>query len=150
MYRIIAVYLKRVIEKYLLINIQFNLQINYQKCYNKFYVRFYTFSKHFNMLSNSQFGFRTKLNTTHDIFNLQTQICNSYRNNKIGAAIFIDLKNSFDTVNHYILFSKLENIVIRGISLNWIKSYFTKILLTLKTIYLINLELKLVFHKKQF
>ena len=67
----------------------------------------------------------------------------------MGASIFIDLKNSFDYVNHEIVFSTLENIVIRGISLNWIKSYFTKILLTLKTIYLITLELKLVFHKKQ-
>ena len=77
-----------------------------------FYVRFYSFLHHFNILSNIQFGFRTNLNTTHSIFNLQTQICNSFRNNKIGVAIFIDLKMAFDTVNHEILFSKLENIGI--------------------------------------
>ena len=90
-----------------------------------FYVRFYSFINNFNILSNSWFGFRTNLNTTHAIFNLQTQICNSFRNNKIGAAIFIDLKKAFDTVNDDILFSKLENIGIRGISLKWIKSYFS-------------------------
>ena len=77
-----------------------------------FYVRLYSFLNHFNILSNSQFGFRTNLNTTHAIFNLQTQICNSFRNNKIGAVIFIDHKKAFDTVNHDILFSKLENIGI--------------------------------------
>ena len=42
-----------------------------------FYVRFYLFLNYFNILSNSQFGFRRNLNTTHAIFNLQTQICNS-------------------------------------------------------------------------
>ena len=42
-----------------------------------FYVRLYSFLNHFNILSNSQFGFRKKLNTTHAIFNLQTQIYNS-------------------------------------------------------------------------
>ena len=83
------------------------------------------------MLSNSQFGFRTNLNTTHANFNLQTQIGNSFRYNKMGAAIFIDLKKAFDTVNHDILFSKLENIGIRGISLKWIKSYFTNIYQTI-------------------
>ena len=40
----------------------------------------------------------------------------------MGAAIFIDLKKAFD--NHEILFNKLENKSIRGISLRWIKSYF--------------------------
>ena len=81
-----------------------------------FYVRFYSFLNHFNMLSNSQFGFRTNLNTINALFNLQTQICNIFRNNTMDAAIFIDLKNAFDTVNHDILFGKLENIGIRGIS----------------------------------
>ena len=83
------------------------------------------FLNQFNMLSNSQFGFRINLNTTHAICNLQTQIYNIFRNNKIDSAIFIDLKNEFDTVNYEILFSKLDNIGICGISLIWIKSYFT-------------------------
>ena len=35
-----------------------------------FYVSFYSFLNHFNILTNSQFGFRTNLNTTHAIINL--------------------------------------------------------------------------------
>ena len=48
-----------------------------------FYVRFYSFLNYFNILSNIHFGFRTHLNTIHAIFNLPTQICNSFRNNKM-------------------------------------------------------------------
>ena len=57
-----------------------------------FYVRFYSFLNHFNIVSNSQFGFRTHLNTTHAIFNIQTQICNSFRNNKKVQLFVLILK----------------------------------------------------------
>ena len=46
----------------------------------------------------------------------------------MGAAIFIDFKKAIvtvNTVNHDILFNKLENICIHGIYLKWITFYFT-------------------------
>ena len=42
-----------------------------------------------------------------------------------GCDIIIDLKKSFDTVNHTILLNKLEHCGIRGSGLKWFTSYLS-------------------------
>ena len=44
-------------------------------------------------------------------------------NNNYGCGIFIDLKKTFDTVNHDILIQKSEHYGVRDTSLNWFRSY---------------------------
>ena len=52
----------------------------------------------------------------------------SIDHNEITMGIFLDLSKAlnFDTLNHDILFYKLEHYGIRGTALEWTKSYFSE------------------------
>lgn len=45
-----------------------------------------------------------------------------YKRNPVR--LFIDLHKAFDTINHSVLLKKCDSSGIRGITWNWIKSYF--------------------------
>ena len=49
----------------------------------------------------------------------------SIDNGKPTIGVFLDLSKAFDTLDHNILVSKLECYGIRGLCLDWIKSYLT-------------------------
>lgn len=44
-------------------------------------------------------------------------------NGKVTGVIFLDLKKTFDTVNHELLIRKLKNLGVLGKSLAWFNSY---------------------------
>ena len=57
------------------------------------------------------------------ILDIYAQLVESFENNDIACCVFLDFAETFDTVNHKILLEKLESYGIRGVALNWFKSY---------------------------
>jgi len=44
---------------------------------------------------------------------------------KIVSALYIDFQKAFDTVNHNLQLEALEDAGVRGVSLNWFRSYLS-------------------------
>ena len=59
------------------------------------------------------------------LIKLLDKITSSFSSNSFAASIVIDLKKAFDTVDHSILINKLNFYGIRGIALDWFRSYLT-------------------------
>ena len=89
------------------------------------YQRLYNFLTKYEILYNLQFGFRASHSINHALVSLTEAIKNSLDNRKFGCGIFLDLQKAFDTVSHAILLLKLERYGIRGIALDWFKSYLS-------------------------
>ena len=78
----------------------------------------------FNILYDNQYGFRRNHSTSLALVDLYDKICLALDHKEFAAGVFIDLSKAFDTVNHNILFDKLQHYGIRGLALDWVKSYF--------------------------
>ena len=77
------------------------------------------------LLHDKQFGFRKNHSTSHALNYSTSLISNSLKKGEHVLGIFIDLSKAFDTIDHNILFSKLETYGIRGNALSLLKSYMT-------------------------
>ena len=66
------------------------------------------------------------MSTEHAVNALLHNFVKCLENKEVGFCILLDFAKAFDTVNHDILLAKLEYYGIRGLALNWFKSYLSK------------------------
>ena len=89
------------------------------------YKRTYHFLEDNQILYNSQYGFRSQHSCQDAISELVGKILKNMEEHKYTIAVFIDLSKAFDTLEHEVLFAKLEKYGIRGTTLNWFRSYLS-------------------------
>ena len=76
-----------------------------------------------NLLSNKQFGFRSKRSTATALTGFADEVLLNMERGNICGAVFLDLTKAFDTVDHGILMSKLSSVGVSPRSLEWFASY---------------------------
>ena len=87
--------------------------------------RLTSFVNHYNLLSDSQFGFRQGRSITQAAIRLTTFITQAYHHKQYSACFFLDLRKAFDTIDHPILFVKLFNYGLRGPIHDYLRSYLS-------------------------
>ena len=89
------------------------------------YNRVFKFLTKHNILYDSQYGFRSKHSCEDAILELVGKVLQSRNEDKHCAGIFLDLSKAFDTLDHHLLLQKMEKYGIRGLTLDWFKSYLS-------------------------
>ena len=98
----------------------------FSKIYEKLmHSRILNFLEQNDSLYENQYGFRQGRSCEHALLNAQNSLLDSLNKRQISLLLLIDFSKAFDMVEHSILVSKLEHYGIRGLALNWIKSYLS-------------------------
>ena len=77
----------------------------------------------YNILAPEQFGFTTNSSTELAITTIYDKLLDNLDKNQYTCAIFLDIKKTFDSLDHKILLKKLDHYGFRGKIWNLMKSY---------------------------
>ena len=89
------------------------------------YNRIHNFINKNNVMYKGQYGFRPGHSTELALTDAMDRLCDAMDKKMMSVGVFLDLSKAFDTIDHQILSMKLSHYGIRGVGLNWIKSYLS-------------------------
>ena len=75
------------------------------------------------VMYDGQYGFRENRSTTDAVTDGITSVLNAIENNHICIIVFLDMSRAFDSLSHTKLLTKLSNLGVRGVPLQWFRSY---------------------------
>ena len=76
------------------------------------------------ILNTSQFGFGASRSTELACIKVVRNFYSNFDSGNYTLGVFLDRANAFDSLDRRILFKNLEHNGVRGLALEWFKSYF--------------------------
>ena len=83
------------------------------------------FLKKKNILYSRQYGFRPSHSTSDAVTTFVADIMTSLEDDKYSTAVLLNLSKAFDTIDHNILLRKMHFYEVRGVALEWFRSYLS-------------------------
>lgn len=112
-------------EKHLMNNYRpVSLLTSISKVFEKVvFLQLYQYFNENKLSYKNQYGFREKHSTELATLELVDRVSTALDQKDTPIAVYMDLSKAFDTLDHRILLHKLKFYGIRGVHLNWFKSY---------------------------